>query len=149
MLTIFLYQDQLSSKYSCPKSDTVDQFFLNFVLNPIKNHDDPINDVITDSIIDGKLDSLFSYDALGIKEETSTYDEAKISEFTENISFDGTHYAVDLPWHENVKNVQSNFEISKMILGKVVEKLKSQDLYDSYEKIIEQQANRRKKFNIF
>ena len=145
----FLYSKQLNCKYGSSgvgdefpaKNSHVVETSVNFVLEPAKSYFDPIDSVISDSMVEGKLENMFDVESLGILESTSSYDEQKIKEFNDGISFESGSYHVELPWHEKVSEVKSNFEVSKSILNKVVEKLNSNDLYDKYDAVLQQQLN--------
>ena len=104
----FLSYKQLSQKYKECESvtnthpETVDAI-TNFLLNPTRTNFDPIGEVLTESCVESNLDRLFSVDSLGINEESCEYDEVKVSEFNDGISFENGHYHIKLPWNESVR----------------------------------------------
>ena len=89
--------------------------------------------------MEDKLDQMFNVESLGLKEETSDYDTLKIEEFDSNIRLENGYYGVDLPWHDKVSLVKSNYGISKAVLDRVVTQLHKDKLYDAYNEIFQQQ----------
>ena len=141
----FLTDSQLAKKYandpsSCADaSSKVDKSIINFVLNPSKSQFDPIGSVIQNSFVEDKIDSMFSLESIGVYEGESSQDLLKVEEFNKNIVFKDSQYQVKLPFNEKITDVKSNFHVSKAILGKVVENLKRNNLYDRYDAIFAQQ----------
>ena len=140
----FLTNSQLKNKYASQSSDSnssVNNSIVNFVLNPTKTTFDPIGSVAVDSMIDERLDRLFSVESLGISNDLSDYDTDKIHEFDQNISFKCGKYHVNLPWTEKISQVPSGFETSQAILSRVVARLHRDDLYDRYEAVLHDQLS--------
>ena len=139
----FLTESQLSEKYRT-KNEKVDSSinssFVNFVLNPIKTRFDPVGSIVSDSLVDDRLDDLFKVESLGIT-DNSQYDQHYLNEFDSNLSFENGKYEVKLPWTNNITNVKSNFDISKQILNRVIDKLIRDDLYSEYDAVLQQQLN--------
>lgn len=144
----FLNDSQLLSKYSNSNSishlnspdcgDFDETSIVNFVLNPDKSYFDPMG-CLEDSSVETNLDKLYKVESLGIS-DSSDYDTEQISKFDESIELINGKYHVQLPWKESIKDVRSNFEVSKLILNKVVNKLNETELYDSYNNVIQQQV---------
>ena len=149
----FLTEDQLLNKYSrdsgtasaglLEQSDDlpIDKSIINFVLNPSKISFDPIAPVMRESLVEDRLDKMFSLDSLGIQDDESDYDKAQIDQFNANITLDNGTYFVKLPFTDKIKDVKSNYGVCKAILNKVVTNLKKDKLFDSYNEIFEQQLN--------
>ena len=143
----FLTDRQLTVKYSQTQNDldyqidssVVDSSLVNFVLNPIKTHFDPIGPVVKDSIVDHNLDNMFSIESLGITEESSDFDTECINKFKEGISFKNGKYHIEMPWNEKIDKVRSNFEICRAVLGRVIENLRKNKIFEEYDKILKQQ----------
>ena len=105
----FLSQDQLNKKYrgnalkSIENISNFDNTLVNFVLNPVKTYFDPIGSIIDSSLIEDKLDNIFSLESVGISpNEPSDFDKEKINEFVNSIQFKNNRYYVKLPWNEEV-----------------------------------------------
>ena len=138
----FLSNEQLNLKYADnPNEDN--SVAVNFVLNPIKSNFDPISSVMKNSNVEDKLDRLFNMEHIGVSDDSkydnSDYDNQKLSEFQENIQLIDGKYHVPILWHDNIHDVQSNFNICKSVLDKLVPNLKQKGLYDSYNEVFEQQ----------
>ena len=93
----------------------------NFVLNPKPTYFSPMNEFFPYSDIDQSLENLFSLESIGIaKEDISCYDKSEIEQFKQSIEFRDNHYHVDIPWNRDLlKQVPSNFELSKILAKKV------------------------------
>ena len=138
----FLTNSQLSEKYSKNRKKVrfeVEKSSVNCILNPIKTNIDPIGSVINDSLVDDRLDNLFSLESLGITEEFSDYDQKFINEFNSNLKIKNGKYHVTLPWTEKISSVQNNFDVSRAVLEKVISNLNNNNLYESYNDILKQQ----------
>ena len=109
-------------------------------MNPIETNFDPIGSVCNESLIGDRLDRLFSVESLGIG-KNSHYDEYYINKFDSDINLVDGNYEVELPWTDKVNSVRHNFEVSKAILDRVVDKLYKNNLYDSYNSVLEQQLS--------
>ena len=144
----FLTDEQLSQKYITNKqpniydssSEPVDSSVVNFLLNPCQMEFDPIGPIVSNSAVEEKLDKMFSEESLGIHEDSSDYDKEMINTFNEGISYKDNHYSVKLPWTSKIDMVNSNFNISKAVLDRVIKKLDHDKLYEEYEKILLQQV---------
>ena len=116
---------------------------MNSVINPIKSHFDPINDVISESAIDGNLDQLFKIESLGITDDSvSDFDKEMIDDFKQGICFKDGKYHVALPWYnDKISLVKPNFNIAKSVLNNVVSNLKFKNIYDAYDAVFNQQLS--------
>jgi len=137
----FLSNSQLRSKYKHLNDSEVDSSIVNFVLSPQKTSFDPIGSVVRDSQVEDRLDQMFSLESLGISSEGSEYDNDRIKEFDAGIKFNDGKYSVDLPWTEKIPDVPNNFNISKSILYKVVQRLHAEGRYDEYAQILQKQQD--------
>ena len=150
----FLSVPQLESKYSkncvtiqpevpnnVEPQVQVNKSIVNFVLNPSKTFFDPIGSVLTDSQVDDRLDKMFSVESLGIVEKMSDYDTEQIEKFNSGVTFENGKYNVVLPWKESISDVQSNFHVCKNILDRVCCDLKNKDLYENYDKVLQEQVS--------
>jgi len=140
----FLTFEQLDTKYSKLDNSgdlSESQFYsiVNFALSPAQTCFDPVGPVIEDSLVEEKLDRMFSLDSLGISEEISDYDQLKIEEFNEGIELKNGFYHVKLPWNENIPNVPSNFRVASAILDRVVANLRRDGLYEKYAAVLNKQ----------
>ena len=122
-------------------SVTIGSSLVNFVLNPLPTHFDPIGSVVAESLVEPNLDKLFSLESIGIRENSSSYDEEQISKFNSNITLVNGKYNVELAWTDKISEVKSNFYVSKAILDRVTEKLYSTNLYDAYDEVFQQQIH--------
>ena len=139
----FLFNKQLRVKYQSEDeagAQLVDSSIVNRVLEPVKTCFDPVGSVTNDSLVEGNVENLFKIEAMGITEDSCDYDEEMIKEFNSKISFKDGFYEVELPWHDKIENVQSNYAISKQILDKVLCKLQKEGLYDEYNAVLEHQV---------
>jgi hypothetical protein len=114
---------------------------VNFVLNPLGDQFDPVHSIVQDSAVEGRLDRLFSVEALGLKEdEYSDYDAQQIAKFESSIENRNGEYFVDLPWIEDkVSAVRSNFTLAKVVLERVRKKLHSSGMFQAYNEVFLQQ----------
>jgi len=132
----FLNNDQLATKYSKNRPENiVSGSVVNYVLNPVKSYFDPISPVC-DSVIEGNLDRMFSAESIGLSEEYSDYDEQKVSEFSSGIKLENGKYSVELPWHDNISEVKSNYNVSLAVLNRVLLDLDKKNLYDKYNDVL-------------
>ena len=86
------------------------------------------------------MENLFKVESLGISEESCDYDKMKVDAFNSSLSLEDGFYEVELPWHETVAQVKSNYHVSLCILDKVVSKLEKDGLHNKYNSVIEQQV---------
>jgi len=138
----FLSEAQLEAKYRAFKSadeSSVDMSVVNYVMNPIKVNCDPLDSLFDDSSIDGKMDTMFSLESMGIDDNEEEYCTDEVVKFEAGIQLIDGKYHVDLPWKENVTDVKSNFNISRAVVRKVVSNLHRDGLYDRYENVLQQQ----------
>ena len=158
----FLYPDQLNltsvepaksvsntnfvnivGKYTCPST------FVNFVLEPKHSYDDPFESFFDESLVERRIDKMISCDSLGIDENSeslSDYDADRIKKFRDSIELIDGEYHVELVFHDNIDQVQSNAGVSLNVADRVYKDLTSKGKYDEYldqfktfesEKIIE------------
>jgi len=141
----FLTREQLCSKYSEVKesacTESSNNSVINYVLNPVPTSFDPVGSVARDSLVDAQLDKMFSLESIGLSNDGSDYDLLKINEFESSIELKDGHYHVDLPWTSKIDDVPSNFQPACAILHRVVDKLRSDGMYDDYASVIDKQLH--------
>ena len=97
-------------------------------MSPKSSYEDVFDIFFDESMVERRLDKMFSVESLGLSEEVdslSTYDQQKVKEFEEAAEFkDGTWY-VKLIWHDNISQVKSGHHVALAVCNKVDEKLKS------------------------
>ena len=149
----FLSASQLDRKYSIQKldnsrddiddsvSEEVHVQIVNAVLQPERNYFDPINDVVSDSSVEGNLDYLFNMESIGITDDdVSDFDRNQIEKFRDGIELVDGKYFVALPWYpDKVSRVRSNFNVTKSVLTKVITDLRKRDLFNEYNDVFQQQ----------
>ena len=133
----FLSNEQLENKYSDFEKLKFNSSIINSVIEPVKTGFDPISAVCKDNMMDDRLDQMFKIEDLGIREEICDYDQTMIEKFDKEIILRDNCYYVALPWKPAISQVKSNFEISKAILDKVVDKLTENNIFDSYSEILQ------------
>jgi len=138
----FLSPAELEAKYDKRRYEdhSVDQAVVNYVLHPVKSNCDPLDSVLVDSSIDGKLDDIFSLESIGIKDNETEEKFDEVAKFNEDIKLIDGNYHVALPWKNNISRVKPNFEVARAVVRKVVTNLHRDGLYDSYEAVLEQQV---------
>ena len=115
---------------------------LNFILNPKKTYADPLSSFFDESLIERNIEQMFSLDKFE-ENNNNSYDNDKIREFRENISYINNKYYIKLPWYEDkLEKVPSNHNIALAVLDKVVNKLEAQGLLDDYNNVfLDQEEN--------
>ena len=100
-----------------------------FVLDPKSDSFDPFNS-FTESFVERAVDKLFSFETLGIVEDSvSDYDRDKIVSFRNSISYKDKFYYVNLPWNEDkLPSVPFNHQVALSVLDCVVIHLNKQGL---------------------
>lgn len=129
-------------EYSPPKKLNLHQTkAVNFILNPIKENFDPLEDFFDGSHVEHGLDRLYKLESIGINEDDGEgYSEAQIIKFKESISFKDGHYYVELPWIEDkIKQVPSNCKIALAVAEKVYDRLEKKGILNEYENVFQQQ----------
>ena len=138
----FLSSSQLEKKYETSRElaedevVSVDCSLVNFVMNPSKTFFDPIGPVISDGLVEDRLDKMFSVESLGIKEKFSDYDQEQLDKFNREVSFSNGKYYVALPWNDCIGDVPSNFNVCKSILFRVADNLRKNNLFEKYNEVL-------------
>ena len=116
---------------------------INYVLKPKKTYFSPLEDTFPESSVEQGLENMFGLESVGcstISDTQSIYDIDKVEDFKSKIKFKDQKYSVALPWHEEiVKEVPSNENVAIAILGKVVERLKKNNLFEAYSNVFAKQ----------
>eukprot|EP00794_Sanderia_malayensis_P012361 gene12361-biopygen9857 len=87
--------------------------------------------------IDSNLHKLWDLDSLGIREGDPIHETV-----LDDITFNGTHYSVGLPWKVGHKSLPSNYNISQIRLNNQARKLKENpEVLKQYDEIISEQAS--------
>ena len=116
---------------------------VNFVLDPKKTYFSPLETMFPESEVEHCLENMFGIETVGCRnsvEDASDFDQMKIQEFENSIVLKDNKYYVNLPWYDDViKNVPSNYNIAINILGKVVDKLKKNNMLEAYQNVFKKQ----------
>ena len=139
----FLNRKQALQMYeSLHRSNSEFQSTVNFVLNPEPYQPDAVNSVISDSEVEGKLGRMFQIESIGLSDESiCEADARKVDEIESNIQLIDGKYHVPLLWNELVDKVPNNFALSRAVLTRVVQRLKSKGLLEQYNAVFEQQLS--------
>ena len=124
------------------KALVVSEERVNFVLNPKPSHFNPLSHTHPESLAEVGLEQLYKLESIGIKENSDlgSFDDLKIREFREAISFSNGKYFVELPWKEElVKCVPSNHAVALATLQRVVRNLSRNNLLSEYGAVFHQQ----------
>ena len=143
-ITNFLYPDQIAS---IVPSNHVDNFntviannvcpatHVNFCMNPKASYEDVFDHFFDESMVERRLDKMFSVESLGISDEDeslSNYDQLKVKEFEDAAEFKDGTWHVKLLWHDNVDQVQSGHQVALAVCDRVDKKLKAIGRNDEY-----------------
>lgn len=132
--TLTMYRD---INYDTSKRNS----YVNYILNPISAHPDPIASIASDSDVEGHLDKIFQIEAIGIPCDDlgASCDAEKVESFKVGIKFHDGKYHVSLPWNENVNEVRSNFYIARAVVDKLEQRLERKGILGAYEAVFNQQ----------
>ena len=91
--------------------------------------------------IDERLEDLvqkfWNIDSIGVSNDV---DNDPVKSFKENVTFDGSHYTVCLPWKADIGTLSDNFLLCKGRLNSLIKRLKKDPhLLEQYDKIIKEQ----------
>ena len=169
-VNIFLYPNQ---RYQISNNSQVSNFvdivkqnqcpstFVNFVMEPTHSYDDPMEHFFDESLVERRIDKMLSCDSLGIdetNESLSDYDRERVNKFRDGIELKDGEYHVELVYHDNIDQVQSNYNVALNVMDRVHKKLVSKNQYDEYlnqfkgfesEKVIERIEVKPKDFKNF
>ena len=123
------FVDILKQQKQCPST------FVNFVMEPVASYDDPYESIFDQSLVERRIDKMLSCDSLGIdeaNESLSDYDKERIDKFRNGIELKNGEYHVELVYHDNIDQVQSNYNVAINVMDRVHKKLSSQNSYDEY-----------------
>ena len=114
---------------------------VNHIMDPTPTYFDPLIHTHIEADIELGLERLYSLESMGIHgAELGTLDEQKLTSFRDSIEFRDGHYYVSLPWHEDLlEQVPNNAHVALATLNRVYERLRAQDLLNSYGKVFHQQ----------
>jgi hypothetical protein len=138
----FLHRNQAKRMYNdLNRANNDFQSCVNFVLSPVPRYQDPINDVISESQVEGNIDKMFSLESIGLAEDCTVteLDQAKVDAFANDIELKDGRYHVKLPWNEKIDHVPNNFCVARAVLSRVLARLKAKNLIGRYEDVLEQQ----------
>ena len=111
---------------------------VNFVLEPKSTYYSPLQQVFPDSLVEQGLEDLYSMESIGIKDNSSLYDDKEMDTFRNSITFKDNKYHIDIPWRRDVlKDVPSNYGLAKVIARKV--SCKNGTMDDDYFAVFEEQ----------
>ncbi|KAG1713941.1 hypothetical protein GQR58_002015 [Nymphon striatum] len=133
----------LKGKTKCNKPKvprkTINQA-VNFVFNTKPSYYSPMEEVFPDSDVVHGLEDFFSLESIGIKEDISSYDQNQTDKFRNSIEFRDGHYHIDLPWNEDIlRNVPSNYQISKTLANKIWFNTVRKGRHNEYLKVFKEQ----------
>ena len=141
------YYSELNFKTIVDRVPEISSDHLEFCLNPDRRYEDPLASFFPESSVERNIDSstvasnleaMFSCESIGITEgpdSISNYDAEKIREFEKGIDIINGQVHVELPFHDNVDDVPSNFEICLKIAEKVYDKLEVNGEVENYNQI--------------
>ena len=130
----------IKKKYasSSKTSESVDNKYVNFVLDPKSTYFSPLSQVFPLSHVEHGLENLYSMESIGIRDNTSLYDDSEIESFEKGIEFRDGKYHVGIPWRQDIlEKVPSNFNLAKVISKRVSRK--NGDMDDAYFEVFSEQ----------
>ena len=143
----FLYPEQLSQIEDVKiESNFVDILadiecpaqFVNFCVNPKLTYEDELSYFFDESSVERRIDRMLNVESLGIadtSDEISLYDKEKIEQFEKGIDVVNNQFHVELVWHDNIKDVPSNYEVALKVLETVSRKLDKAGTLDTYNQV--------------
>lgn len=100
------------TKKSYIKSKTM----VNAIMNPIKPYFNPLECFLEDTEVDNELEHLFNLESISMKSVDQGFvslESEQIKNFEEDISFNESHYQVELSWNlDMIQSVPSNHSVS-------------------------------------
>ena len=129
------------SEFSPPKKLGKVKYLVNFAVEPVGHHFDPLQEIFVNSNVEYGLDNFYSLESIGIKEDDGLeYDNDQVESFKRSISHKNGHYYVRLPWKSDlVKKVPSNLKIALAVAQRVYENLEKKGIGKDYEAVFDQQ----------
>ena len=122
---------QVSNFVDIVKQNQCPSTFVNFVMEPTHSYDDPMEHFFDESLVERRIDKMLSCDSLGIdetNESLSDYDRERVNKFRDGIELKDGEYHVELVYHDNIDQVQSNNNVALNVMDRVHKKLVSKKI---------------------
>ena len=117
-------------------SFNVNDLVVNNSLEPEANYPDPCGTLFFESNVERGLELMAGFEVLSeVPSDISNYDKEKILEFENGIEIKDKVY-IELVWHNNIKDVPSNWQHALKICAKVYDRLLSRGQLEMYNSAI-------------
>ena len=116
------------------------KYIVKCTLEPSASQYGPLREVFPSANVEYGLDNFYDLEAIGIKDEGSSYELEQVQNLSDFISFQDGHYYVHLPWNKDlVKQVPSNLKVPLAVAERIYKNLKKQNIGNAYEEVFKQQ----------
>ena len=117
-------------------SFNVNELVVNNSLEPEANYPDPCGSLFFESNVERGLELMAGFETLSeVPSDISNYDKEKIQEFENGIEIKDKVY-IELVWHNNIKDVPSNWQHALKICAKVYDRLLQRGQLELYNSAI-------------
>uniref|UniRef100_A0A914H9T8 CCHC-type domain-containing protein n=2 Tax=Globodera rostochiensis TaxID=31243 RepID=A0A914H9T8_GLORO len=123
-----------------------DQTQSRSTLLPVKRSSDADPDVFTteeDLKNENQLNTFFSLHLIGMDDTSTPIDQDQVMiNFKKNLTFINNRYQIALPWNDHVNALPTNYHQAKARLIGLIRKLRSLNLIDEYQAILDDQLQK-------